>query len=75
MDTESDWVPIATFNAQYEADGAIARLESEGIPTQRRNNDFVGIFGPGFGGPTAGGITVLVPGALADEALQVLSGE
>lgn len=74
-DPDDGWVAIATFNLQFEADGAIALLESEGIPVQRRNNDFVGVFGPGFGGSTAGGITILVPGSLADDAKALLGDE
>ena len=75
MESDDGWVAIATFNLQFEADGAIALLESEGIPVERRTNDFVGVFGPGFGGSTAGGITILVPGSRADDARALLGDE
>ena len=66
------WVTIANFRAGYEADIAIAVLDAAGIPAVRRGNDIVGLFGPGFEGPTARGVDVLVPAATADEARELL---
>ena len=66
------WVTIANFRAGYEADIAIAVLDAAGIPAVRRGNDIVGLFGPGFEGPRARGVDVLVPASAADEARELL---
>lgn len=67
------WVKIANYSAGYEADLAIAVLDAAGIPAMRRGNDIVGLFGPGFEGPTARGVDVFVPAAAVDDAREVLS--
>jgi len=41
--------------------------------THTRGDDTVGIFGPGFQGATARGVTVRVPNGSIDEARAVLS--
>jgi hypothetical protein len=69
------WVPVATFAAGFEADLALVRLESAGILAVRRDNDTVGIFGPGFQGANARGVTVLVPSDAVAEAKDVLETE
>ena len=71
-DIDRHWVPIANFGAGYEADIAIARLDSAGIPAVRRGNDLVGLFGPSFEGRSARGIEVLVPSDLVAEAREIL---
>ena len=71
-DTDRRWIQIASFGAGYEADIAIARLESAGIPAVRRGNDLVGLFGPSFEGRSARGIEVLVPSDLVAEAKELL---
>jgi hypothetical protein len=71
--TENGWSVLATYASGFEADLAIAQLETAGIPTIRDNNDTVGIFGPGFQGPTARGVTVLVPATVLDEARDVVT--
>jgi hypothetical protein len=72
-DQDHSWVTIANYRAGYEADIAIAVLDAAGIPAVRRGNDIVGLFGPGFEGPTARGVDVLVPASAADDAREVLS--
>jgi hypothetical protein len=67
------WVQIATYTAGFEADLALARLESAGILGVRRDNDLTGIFGPGFQGATARGVAVLVPSHAVEEAQTVLA--
>ena len=67
------WVKIANYRAGYEADLAIAVLDASGIPAIRRGNDIVGLFGPGFEGPTSRGVDVFVPAAAAADAREVLS--
>jgi len=74
-DSKLSWVPVAVFAAGFEADLALARLESAGILAVRRDNDTVGIFGPGFQGPTARGVAVLVPSDAVAEAMMVLEPE
>lgn len=51
----------------------IARLEAEDIPAMRDDNDGVGIFGFGFQGATARGVTVRVPENALDEARALLA--
>lgn len=72
---EVSWVPVAVFAAGYEADLALAQLESGGILAVRRDNDTVGIFGPGFQGATARGVAVLVPSDAVAEAKDILEPE
>jgi hypothetical protein len=66
--TDGSWSVIATFASGFEADLAIAMLEASGIPSFRDSHDASGIFGPGFQGATAQGVTVSVPSDLLDEA-------
>lgn len=72
-DRDDAWVKLANFRAGYEADLAIAVLDAAGIPAVRRGNDIVGLFGPGFEGPTARGVDVFVPAAALADAREVLS--
>jgi hypothetical protein len=58
------WFDVATFASGFPA----------GIRAARDDNDTVGIFGPGFQGVTAKGVTVRVPTASRDDALAVLRG-
>jgi hypothetical protein len=66
------WHVLVTYASGFEADLAIARLESAEIPAMRDSNDSVGIFGPGFQGATARGVSVLVPEAFVDAARALL---
>ena len=66
--TESGWRVLATYASGFEADLAIAQLEAAEIPAVRDSNDTVGIFGPGFQGATARGVTVRVPASALEEA-------
>ena len=47
------WHVLVTYASGFEADLAIARLESAEIPAMRDSNDTVGIFVPSFQGATA----------------------
>lgn len=69
------WVKIANYRAGYEADLAIAVLDASGIPAMRRGNDIVGLFGPGFEGPTSRGVDVFVPAAAVADAREVLRAD
>jgi len=66
------WVSVATFAAGLDADIAVQQLEAAGIPAIARGNDIVGLFGPGFTGPSARGVEVVVPSPFADEARSLL---
>jgi hypothetical protein len=59
--TAGGWSILETYASGFEADLVIARLEAEDIPAVRDDNDGVGIFGFGFQGGTARGVTVRVP--------------
>jgi hypothetical protein len=75
LESRVSWVPVAVFAGGFEADVALARLESAGILAVRRDNDTVGIFGPGFQGASARGVAVLVPSDAAAEARSILESE
>jgi hypothetical protein len=75
MDERHELMKIATFAAAYEADFAVERLRAAGITAFARGNDIVGIFGPGFQGPTARGVDVFVPPHAAAAARDVLDAE
>ena len=70
--TTLQWVPVADFASSFEADIAVARLESAGILAVSRGNDIVGVFGPGFAGASARGVRVLVPSDAAQAAREIL---
>jgi hypothetical protein len=67
-DKDAGWRVLATYVSGFDADVAMAQLETAKIPAVRNNNDTVGIFGPGFQGPTARGVTVLVPAGALEAA-------
>jgi hypothetical protein len=71
--TAGGWAVLATYASGFEADLAMAQLESAEIPALRDSNDTVGIFGPGFQGPTARGVTVRVPASALEEARAVVT--
>jgi len=71
--TSSQWIPVADFASSFEADLAVARLESAGILAVSRGNDIVGVFGPGFAGTSARGVRVLVPSDAVDAARALLA--
>jgi hypothetical protein len=70
---ETEWRAVATYASGFEADFAIAQLEAAEIPAVRNSNDTVGIFGPGFQGATAHGVTVMVPAAVFEDARVALN--
>jgi hypothetical protein len=74
MSFYSDWQRLASFSAGYEADLAEAVLRAHEIPVLRKGPE-VGIFGPGFAGPTARGVEILVPADRVEEAQALLASE
>lgn len=71
MTSRTEWRRVAEFGAGYEADAAEAVLGAYDIPVLREGPE-VGIFGPGFAGPTARGVALLVPADRYDEAQAAL---
>jgi hypothetical protein len=55
------WVPITTHGSAPEAEIGRAVLEAGGFDARVEAGELVGIFGPGFSGPTPRGVRVLVP--------------
>jgi hypothetical protein len=68
MVSDDGWRVLATYASGFEADLAMAVLQAAEIPAVRDSNDTAGIFGPGFQGPTAHGVTVRVPAAALEDA-------
>lgn len=71
MSNEPQWVKLHTFNAQFEADMLIEILNQADIPTLVQGPE-AGIYGFGFGGATAKGVTIKVPSDRLEEARQLL---
>jgi len=69
------WVTAITCSSGLEADFAVQQLESAGIDAVARGNDIVGIFGPGFSGPSARGVDVMVPSNMLEEARELLGAD
>lgn len=62
----NDWVVVATYNTNTEAELYIEILREAGIPAVLRSEG--PIFGPGFSGSMTRGSGIAVPAELADEA-------
>lgn len=72
--SSSGWVVVATYGAVYEADLAKAMLAAADIPAQVLG-EHIGIFGPGWAGPTIRGVDLVVPATLLEDAREVLEGD
>jgi hypothetical protein len=72
VDDPPKWEKVAVFAALPEAEFAQQLLEAEGIPVAVLQ-DRTGVFGPGFSGPSALAVTVLVPSDVIDEAREILA--
>lgn len=66
------WEKAAEFPTLPSAEFAKQLLEAQGILVAILQ-DQTGIFGPGFSGPSALGVTVLVPAGLVEEAREILA--
>jgi hypothetical protein len=75
MTEELRWVEVGTFGAVYEAEIAVAALESAGIPAHVGAGEHAGIFGAGWQGFTARGVGVMVPSDRVEEARELLQDE
>jgi hypothetical protein len=72
MPAEVRWVPVAEFGAGYEADIVEGLLRGAGIPVLVHGPE-IGIFGPGFAGPTSRGVTLLVPAEQVERARSIIA--
>lgn len=75
MTEELRWVEVGKFGAVYEAEIAVAALESAGIPAHVGSGAHAGIFGAGWQGFSPGGVAVLVPSDRVEEAREMLQDE
>jgi len=66
------WEKVAAFPTLPGAEFAQQLLEAQGIPVAILQ-DRTGVFGPGFSGPSALDVTVLVPAELVEEAREILA--
>lgn len=66
------WQKAAAFPTLPAAEFAKQLLEAEGIPVAILQ-DRTGVFGPGFSGPSALDVRVLVPAGLVEEARELLA--
>lgn len=67
------WVTLTNFGSALEAEMLVERLRAAGITASARGNDIVGIFGPGFAGPTVRGVDVLVASNELTAAQEILA--
>jgi len=59
---------LATYASVFDADVAMAQLETAKIPAMRDSNDPLAFFGAAYPGPSISGTTVLVPTAALEAA-------
>jgi hypothetical protein len=69
----SEWVPCRRYGSELEAHIAVAVLDAAGIPARIHGNDTAGLFGAGFQGTSALGVTLLVPRAALAAATSILA--
>lgn len=69
----SDFIKLASFSSVFEADLAVAALESAHIPAFVVGHQNSGVFGAGFQGPVVGGVEVKVPTATLDDAWAIVA--
>lgn len=67
------WAKCHDFGNELEASIAVAILDNAGIPSVIRSNDSVGLFGGGFQGFSAMGVSLLVPSPALAAARTVLA--
>jgi hypothetical protein len=70
--TQSRWTKLATYNTGFEVDLLCVALDAEAIPYLIRSLNG-GMDGAGYQGLVVGGIDVLVPEDLLEEAQSVLA--
>jgi hypothetical protein len=71
MSDRIDWALLVEYSSGFEADQAIVQLEQAEIPVFTQGPE-IGIFGPGFSGPTSRGVRLYVPEPLLEDARSIL---
>jgi len=66
----SDWVVVATYSSNTEAELYVEILREAGIPAVVRHEG--AIFGPGFSGSMSRGAGIALPAELADKAGELI---
>jgi hypothetical protein len=66
----SDWVVVASYSSNTEAELYVEILREAGIPSVVRHEG--AIFGPGFSGSMSRGASIAVPAELVEEANQLI---
>lgn len=74
-DRGEGWVVVGTYGAVWEAEFAAETLREAGVPAIVEGGQHVGIFGPGYAGPSMRGVRVRVPWHRADEARELLAAD
>jgi hypothetical protein len=74
MNSECEWVQLASYDFGYEADLTEATLKEAGIPVVVKGRE-AGIWGPGFAGPPSQGLSVWVPEDYLFDARALLDSE
>jgi hypothetical protein len=69
----SDWMKAQEFSTRFEAEVALARLQSSLIPAMMKSHEG-GFFGPGFQGAVPSGVDLFVPRQLLPQARELLQG-
>ena len=69
----SDWVVVATYSSNTEAELYLEILHEAGIPAVVRHEG--AIFGPGFSGSMSRGAEIAVPEDMADRASELIDDE
>ena len=72
--TEPQWVMLKSCATGLEADMLLTQLEQAGIPAWARTDNH-GLFGPGFLGPSAQGVGVMVPAEAVEAAREIVDTE
>lgn len=63
---------VATYSSLIEAELALGRLKSAGIPALIDQQGAVGLFGPGHAGKSIRGVDLVVPDSCIAEARMAL---
>jgi hypothetical protein len=66
----SDWVVVATYSSNTEAEVYVEILREAGIPAVVRHEG--AIFGPGFSGSMSRGAAIAVPAELVERAGELI---
>ncbi len=67
-----EWAIVATYTSLIEAELALGRLKSAGIPALIDQHGAVGLFGPGHSGASIRGVDLLVSDSCIAEARMAL---